>query len=117
MLPLHSVLYCICIAEHLMQCWEGRDDKLLPIALKDASFTAASGFADPKGVPGTMCEVVDMIQNRGFEIGRAMGRAIGLNNMASLLNQLLVQNRIEDIKKAAADPEYRRQLMQEFAII
>ena len=64
-----------------------------------------------------MCEVVDMIQNRGREMGRAMGREIGFNNIASLVNQLFAQDRIEDIKKAAADPEYRRQLMQKFAII
>ena len=64
-----------------------------------------------------MCEVVDMIQNRGREMGRAIGRELGRNDMASLLNQLFAQDRIEDIKKAAADPEYRRQLMQEFAII
>ena len=75
-----------------------------------------------------MCEILDKIENRGIEKGRAEGRAEGKaegiaegnaegkNQMADLMKRLLAENRIEDAKRAAEDPAYCDELMKQYGI-
>ena len=71
-----------------------------------------------------MCEILDKIENRGIEKGKAEGRAEGLaegntegkSQMADLMKILLTENRIEDAKRAAEDPAYCDELMKQYGI-
>jgi flagellar biosynthesis/type III secretory pathway protein FliH len=71
-----------------------------------------------------MCEILDKIENRGIEKGKAEGRAEGLaegntegkSQMADLMKILLAENRIEDAKRAAEDPAYCDELMKQYGI-
>ena len=75
-----------------------------------------------------MCEILDKIENRGIEKGRAEGiaegRAEGLaegntegkSQMADLMKRLLDENRIEDAKRAAEDLAYCDELMKQYGI-
>ena len=87
-----------------------------------------------------MCEILDKIENRGIEKGRAEGiaegrakgkaegiaegkaegiaegNAEGKNQMADLMKRLLDENRIEDAKRAAEDPAYCDELMKQYGI-
>ena len=71
-----------------------------------------------------MCEILDKIENRGIEKGRAegkaegraKGKAEGKNQMADLMKILLDENRIEDAKRAAEDPAYCDELMKQYGI-
>ena len=71
-----------------------------------------------------MCEILDKIENRGIEKGKAEGRAEGLaegntegkSQMADLMKILLAENRIEDAKRAAEDPAYCDELMMQYGI-
>lgn len=56
-----------------------------------------------------MCEVLDRIENRG--------RQEGENILALLMQKLFETGRIEDVKKAAENKEYRHLLMKEFSIL
>lgn len=49
-------------------------------------------------------------------MGRAEGRAEGRSSMARLIDKLLEENRIEDCKRIAKDPEFCQHLMEEFGI-
>lgn len=72
-----------------------------------------------------MCEVLDRIEDRGLQRGRQeglqRGRQEGLqegeNILALLMQKLLEAGRIEDVKKAAENKEYRHLLMKEFSIL
>jgi len=57
----------------------------------------------------TMCEVLDRVENRGIEKGIAQGE----DNILFLMNHLLVNNRVEDARKATTDKEYRDKLAAE----
>lgn len=48
--------------------------------------------------------------------GLAEGRAEGRSSMARLIDKLLEENRIEDCKRIAKDPEFCQHLMEEFGI-
>ena len=101
-------------------------------ALGHTNFSVIFDYTDPEGVPDNMCEVVNMIQNRGIEIGRNEGIEIGRNegigigrgegigigedNILSLMQRLIEQNRIDDIKHVTQDKEYRNKLLKEFHI-
>ena len=75
-----------------------------------------------------MCEILDKIENRGIEKGRAEGiaegRAEGIvkgntegkSQMADLMKRLLDENRIEDAKRAAEDLAYCDELMKQYGI-
>ena len=89
-----------------------------------------------KGVPDTMCEVLDRMMrssredgiNMGRELGINMGREIGINmgkeigiaegegQMARLMERLFAQDRTADAAKAAKDPEFRHKLYKELGI-
>ena len=55
-----------------------------------------------------MCDVLDKVENKGEIKGK--------NQMALLVKKLLDQSRIEDVKRASEDKEYRARLMKEFGI-
>ena len=67
-----------------------------------------------------MCEILDKIENRGIEKGRAEGivegNTEGKNRMADLVKILLTENRIEDAKRAAEDLAYCDELMKQYGI-
>ena len=48
--------------------------------------------------------------------GLAEGRAEGRSSMARLIDKLLEENRIEDCKRIAKDPEFCQHMMEEFGI-
>ena len=52
----------------------------------------------------------------GIEEGRAEGQAKGFDLFGKLVNKLLSLGRNEDIQRAADDPEYRDQLLEEFKL-
>ena len=55
-------------------------------------------------------------QNPGSCGGKSRGRAEGRSSMARLIDKLLEENRIEDCKRIAKDPEFCQHLMEEFGI-
>ncbi|MDO5411242.1 MAG: hypothetical protein Q4F21_12470 [Lachnospiraceae bacterium] len=56
-----------------------------------------------------MCEVLDRVENKGIEKGIAKGE----NTAFSLVQYLISNNRMEDLKKASEDVSYRNKLMAE----
>ena len=48
--------------------------------------------------------------------GRAEGRAEGENRFAHLVSQLMAENRIDDLARAATDLEFRSELFKELGI-
>ena len=108
--------------------------QLLSVMTNDHRFEDVYNEASDaqKGEMRNMCEILDKIENRGIEKGRAEGRAEGKaegiaegiekgntegkSQMADLMKRLLVENRIEDAKRAAEDPAYCDELMKQYGI-
>ncbi len=77
----------------------------------------------------TMCEVLDKVENRGIATGLARGRKEGLatgrkegllTGVAStqaLINRLLEENRMEDLRRASTDREYLQQLLEDEGLL
>lgn len=61
-------------------------------------------------------EEMEMEKEAARELGLAEGRAEGRSSMARLIDKLLEENRIEDCKRIAKDPEFCQHLMEEFGI-
>lgn len=69
-------------------------------------------------------EEMEMEKEAARELGLAEGRTQGLtegraegrSSMARLIDKLLEENRIEDCKRIAKDPEFCQHLMEEFGI-
>ena len=100
--------------------------QLLSVMTNDHRFEDVYNEASDaqKGEMRNMCEILDKIENRGIEKGKAEGRAEGLaegntegkSQMADLMKILLAENRIEDAKRAAEDPAYCDELMKQYGI-
>ena len=96
--------------------------QLLSIMTNDHRFEDVYNEASDaqKGEMRNMCEILDKIENRGIEKGRAEGKAEGntegKSQMADLMKILLDENRIEDAKHAAEDPTYCDELMKRYGI-
>ena len=60
-----------------------------------------------------MCEVLDRIENKGIEKGLRKGIEKGENAAFCLVQYLISNNRMEDLKKASEDVSYRNKLMAE----
>ena len=108
--------------------------QLLSVMTNDHRFEEVYNEASDaqKGEMRNMCEILDKIENRGIEKGRAEGiaegraegkaegiaegNAEGKNQMADLMKILLNENRIEDAKRAAEDPAYCDELMKQYGI-
>ena len=54
--------------------------------------------------------------DRVIKTSESKGRKEGENDLAKLMLMLFNQGRTEDANRAAADPEYRKKLYQEFQI-
>ena len=108
--------------------------QLLSVMTNDHRFEDVYNEASDaqKGEMRNMCEILDKIENRGIEKGRAEGRAEGKaegiaegiekgntegkSQMADLMKILLTENRIEDAKRAAEDLAYCDELMKQYGI-
>ena len=64
-----------------------------------------------------MCEVLDIIENRGIERGLEKGRQEGAD-MVSKLNELLLnEGNIDKLRRANTDKDYRYKLLREYNIL
>ena len=92
--------------------------QLLSVMTNDHRFEDVYNEASDaqKGEMRNMCEILDKIENRGIEKGKAEGNAEGKSQMADLMKILLTENRIEDAKRAAEDPAYCDELMKQYGI-
>lgn len=78
-----------------------------------------------KGGEITMCELLDKYENRGIRKGMRKGMQKGIrqglqqgeSRFAALSENLLNLNRIDDLRKAAANKQYRNKLYKEFGIV
>ncbi len=61
-------------------------------------------------------EVMELFKEDGRKEGRIEGKEEGISNINNLNKKLAEANRIDDIVKAASDPEYQLQLMKELGI-
>ena len=55
----------------------------------------------------------DKLIKKGRQIGEQIGKQIGEKNVTELTKKLLVENRLDDLKRSVEDPEYQRKLLQE----
>ena len=92
--------------------------QLLSVMTNDHRFEDVYNEASDaqKGEMRNMCEILDKIENRGIEKGKAEGNAEGKSQMADLMKRLLSENRIEDAKRAAEDLAYCDELMKQYGI-
>ena len=56
----------------------------------------------------------EMIARANFREGEKRGEKKGLARLSDLINWLFSQNRIDDVKKAAKDPEYLEKMFEEY---
>ena len=64
-----------------------------------------------------MCEVLDIIENRGIARGLEKGRQEGAD-MVSKLNELLLnEGNIDKLRRANTDKDYRYKLLREYNIL
>lgn len=59
-----------------------------------------------------MCNLADLVEQRGVEKGKTEGES----SILALNNYLLSQNRIDDLKRASEDKKYREQLINEILL-
>ena len=92
--------------------------QLLSVMTNDHRFEDVYNEASDaqKGEMRNMCKILDKIENRGIEKGKAEGNAEGKSQMADLMKILLTENRIEDAKRAAEDLAYCDELMKQYGI-
>ena len=68
-----------------------------------------------------MCEVLDIIENRGIEKGLEEGLEKGRQegaDMVSKLNELLLnEGDIDKLRRANTDKDYRYELLREYNIL
>lgn len=65
----------------------------------------------------TMCELLDKYENRGIQKGIQKGIQQGEIRFASLIEELLQSNRMEDLRKVVNDERYRSRLYEELDIL
>lgn len=70
-----------------------------------------------KGCVEEMCNLSDIIEERGIEKGIERGIEKGTENSMELISILLSQGRSEDAMKATKDEKYRNKLYKEFGIL
>ena len=99
--------------------------QLMAVLTKDRRFSEIQ--VPPNSAEGgtTMCEVLDRIENRGIvtglargrEEGLATGRKEGLSSAQTLINRLLEENRMDDLRRASTDRDYLQQLLEEEGLL
>lgn len=63
-----------------------------------------------------MCEAADLLLQLGEQIGEARGAERAEERMTALIQKLTQEQRYEDLARSAREPEYRKQLYQEFGL-
>jgi hypothetical protein len=67
-----------------------------------------------------MCEVAQRLVNNGVRQGRAEGRAEGIgqgeNKLARLINELIADNRQEDVVRVTTDEKIRKEMYEKYGI-
>ena len=71
-----------------------------------------------------VCKAIQGIEERGRiaglaegrAAGRAVGRSEGIQHEQKLTKALLRDNRIDDLKRALEDPDFRQKLLEEYGI-
>lgn len=94
--------------------------QLMSVLTQDIRFEQVYN-SNMEGGHTTMCEILDQIEGRGIEKGMALGLSEGLSQGFSqgisrsmaLTRHLIVNNRLEDLKRATEDEEYRNHLLHE----
>lgn len=91
--------------------------QLLTVLTKDRRFEEAYCGSEKGGADTTMCEVLDRIENRGYDRGLEKGLEKGLEQgkegMAYLYNVLIESGRMEELNRITKDLEYRKKLFDE----
>ncbi len=90
--------------------------KLLSVMTGDSRYEEVLEGNDMEG-ENTMDVVYENILKKGEVKGKAEGKAEGEAKLGKLINLLLQDNRVEDVKKASADEEARKKFYKEFGII
>lgn len=90
--------------------------QLMAVLTKDRRFEEVQ--IPPMAEGGiAMCEVLDKVERRGFELGQregfASGRRTGQNTILALNSRLIASGRIDDLKRASTDSEYLSKLLKE----
>ena len=63
-----------------------------------------------------MCNLSDLIEERGIERGLAQGMERGESRMSRLMAVLADAGRLEDIRRACADRTFRERLYRDLCI-
>ena len=63
-----------------------------------------------------VCKAIQGIEEKGRLAGLAEGRSEGIQNEQKLTKSLLKDNRIDDLKRALEDPDFRQKLLEEYGI-
>ncbi len=90
--------------------------KLLSVMTGDNRYEEVLEGDDMEGVK-TMDVVLENLLKKGRMEGEVKGKAEGEAKLGKLVNLLLQDNRVEDVKMASADEEARKKFYKEFGII
>ncbi len=98
--------------------------QLLAVLANDRRFSEIERSFEEGGEPGTMCEVLDEIEQRGIKkgekIGEERGEKVGIKKgeerLAKLGQLLLAAGRTDDLAKALNTAAARKRLYKEFGI-
>lgn len=63
-----------------------------------------------------MCTALDELEEEGREEGRLQGSIMMNQAMNQLISNLITEGRIEDLSRASREPEYQKNLMEEYGI-
>lgn len=91
--------------------------QLMSVLTKDRRFADIQVPLNVAEGGTSMCEVLDKIENRGIATGRKEGLATGLSSTQALINLLLEENRLDDLRRASTDREYLLQLLKEEGLL
>ena len=85
--------------------------KLKPIVTKDERYQLICEELSEKDMKGEvrMCELLDIVENRGLQQGQ--------EKLNALIRKLMAEGRYEELARSAADSEYQKELMRECHII
>lgn len=94
--------------------------QLLAVLANDRRFREVAQSFEEGGEPGTMCEVLDEIEQRGIKKGEKIGEKAGIKKgeerLAKLGQILLAAGRTDDLAKALKTASARTRLYKEFGI-
>ena len=94
--------------------------QLMAVLTKDRRFEEVQ--IPPRAEGGiAMCEVLDRVEKRGFDLGHHDGFIAGQhdgfisgqNNILALAKRLIASGRVDDLSRASTDSDYLAQLLKE----